>query len=194
MRTSRFTRFSPALFAISSLSRLPSLSYALPSSYPRRLAVLSLGASTGQPITTLQRAITMLSRDPAFDRIACSSCYRTLPVGGVAKNLFYNLTLAGVTTYSPLALLACVNRVERLLGRVRVIRHEDRAIDIDIIFLSDLVMNTPRLTIPHACYHERGFVLTPLCEIAPSLRDPVTRVPLTAYRARHTQGVWKTRF
>ena len=33
----------------------------------------------------------------------------------------------------------------------------------------DLVLNTASLTIPHPKFHNRDFVLTPLCEIAPEL-------------------------
>ncbi len=36
-------------------------------------------------------------------------------------------------------------------------------------------MNKPSLVIPHPRLHERGFVLLPLMEIAPSLVHPVTQ-------------------
>ena len=36
-------------------------------------------------------------------------------------------------------------------------------------------METPELTIPHPRLAERRFVLAPMVELAPELRDPVTR-------------------
>jgi 2-amino-4-hydroxy-6-hydroxymethyldihydropteridine diphosphokinase len=36
------------------------------------------------------------------------------------------------------------------------------------------VIDEPGLTVPHPRFRERRFVLEPLAEIAPELRDPVT--------------------
>ena len=38
---------------------------------------------------------------------------------------------------------------------------------------ADVVMSTPRLTLPHPLMHRRDFVLRPLAEIAPGLIHPV---------------------
>jgi 7,8-dihydro-6-hydroxymethylpterin-pyrophosphokinase len=50
-----------------------------------------------------------------------------------------------------------------------------RTIDIDILFFGGFVVETPELTIPHPRLAERRFVLAPMVELAPDLRDPVTR-------------------
>ena len=52
-------------------------------------------------------------------------------------------------------------------------QYSDRIIDIDLIMAGDLVLNTASLTIPHPKFHNRDFVLTPLCEIAPELIHPL---------------------
>jgi 2-amino-4-hydroxy-6-hydroxymethyldihydropteridine diphosphokinase len=56
--------------------------------------------------------------------------------------------------------------IERRLGRVRRgVRHEPRTIDLDLIFHGGRRMRTRRLTLPHARYREREFVLTPMREL-----------------------------
>ncbi len=48
--------------------------------------------------------------------------------------------------------------------------YADRVVDIDIILAGDLVVDTPRLTIPHRHMHERDFVVEPLLEVADKLK------------------------
>jgi 7,8-dihydro-6-hydroxymethylpterin-pyrophosphokinase len=60
------------------------------------------------------------------------------------------------------------------LGRRRQIRKGPRTIDIDILLCGTLVIETPRLVIPHPRLANRRFVLEPLAELAPDHRHPVT--------------------
>ena len=46
-------------------------------------------------------------------------------------------------------------------------------IDIDILMLDDIVVNSSSVIIPHPLLAERRFALTPLAEIAPDLIHPV---------------------
>jgi 2-amino-4-hydroxy-6-hydroxymethyldihydropteridine diphosphokinase len=50
-----------------------------------------------------------------------------------------------------------------------------RTIDIDILFYGNFVVETPELKIPHPRFAERRFVLAPMAELAPDLRDPLSR-------------------
>jgi 2-amino-4-hydroxy-6-hydroxymethyldihydropteridine diphosphokinase len=59
------------------------------------------------------------------------------------------------------------------MGRQETFRFGPRLIDLDILFYDDLVLDTPKLTIPHSRITERAFVLIPLTEIAPDLYHPI---------------------
>ena len=59
------------------------------------------------------------------------------------------------------------NAVEQELGRVRTIDGGPRTIDVDIVAISDEVIDTATLTVPHPRAHERAFVLVPWLEVDP---------------------------
>jgi 2-amino-4-hydroxy-6-hydroxymethyldihydropteridine diphosphokinase len=79
------------------------------------------------------------------------------------------------TALFPMQLLTRTGKIERALGRVRIIPNGPRTIDIDILLYGTAVVRTPRLEIPHPRMHERRFVLAPLADLAPDLRHPVSR-------------------
>lgn len=55
----------------------------------------------------------------------------------------------------------------------------DREIDIDIIAIDDMVIDTPTLTIPHPRMHLRDFVIIPMLELAPSWTHPILGKSIT---------------
>jgi NAD(P)-dependent dehydrogenase (short-subunit alcohol dehydrogenase family) len=63
--------------------------------------------------------------------------------------------------------------VERDMGRTRSERNAPRVIDLDLLFLDDVIVNEPDVTVPHPRLHERPFVLAPLAEIAPNINHPL---------------------
>ena len=107
--------------------------------------------------------------------VRVSSIYETEPQNLKAQGWFLNLVAEIETSLFPKQLLARVQRVEQELGRRRVIAKGPRTIDIDIVLYGKAVVNALELVIPHAAFRERRFVLEPLAELAPELRDPVTR-------------------
>ena len=133
---------------------------------------LALGANTGERIENLRRAIEMI--DERIGRIeARSALYETAPVGFDSKHLFLNAAVSCRTDLTPEKILDVTQEIERELGR----RHKsvdgqyaDRTIDIDLLWMEGVVMDDPRLTLPHPRTGERAFVLCPLCDVAPKLR------------------------
>ena len=122
----------------------------------------------------LQSALDHLnSTDLRLLRI--SPVYETEPRDFREQRWFLNLVAEAQTTLFPLQLLARILKVERKLGRKRIVPKGPRTIDIDILLYGNTAVNTMKLQIPHPRYAERRFVLAPLADLAPDLRDPVTR-------------------
>jgi 2-amino-4-hydroxy-6-hydroxymethyldihydropteridine diphosphokinase len=79
-----------------------------------------------------------------------------------------------MTTLDGRALLEELMSIEREHGRERPYPGAPRTLDLDLVLLGDEVIDEPHLQIPHPRFRDRFFVLGPLTEIAPDLRDPVT--------------------
>jgi 2-amino-4-hydroxy-6-hydroxymethyldihydropteridine diphosphokinase len=148
-------------------------------------ALLALGGNVGDVRTTLEAAVERMCDDATVRLIARSSDYRTPPWGVEDQAPFVNLCLRVATELTPHELLDRALGVERSLGRDR--RHErrwgPRPVDIDILVYDDIILDGPRLTLPHPRLFERAFVLVPLAEIVPdrvisgiTVRDAAGRV------------------
>lgn len=135
---------------------------------------LGLGSNVGQREEMLQTAIDRL-HSPELRILRVSSVYETEPQGRRNQRWFLNLVAEARTDLFPRQLLGRIARIERQLGRRRMLANGPRTIDIDILFFGGVIVETPELTIPHPRLAERRFVLAPMVELAPDLRDPVTR-------------------
>lgn len=77
------------------------------------------------------------------------------------------------TALEPEELLAVCKAVEVERGRVLGgPRHGPRPLDVDLLLLGDVELETERLTLPHREVTSRRFVLVPLLELEPGLRLP----------------------
>lgn len=139
-----------------------------------RHAAIALGSNLGDRRANLARAIDRLSR--ILSNLRQSSIAETAPVGAGLEHepMFLNAAAAGTTTLDARSLLDVLMAIERDLGRERPYPGAARTIDLDLILLGDVVMEEPGLEVPHPRFRERTFVLEPLVEIAPEMRDPVT--------------------
>lgn len=147
----------------------------------KHLAFIGLGANltsaAGTPEQTLLAAFEELSA--AGHVTARSSLYRTEPVGNSNQPVFVNAVVQLETEMEPEPLLEFLLAMERRYGRDR---RQDaagkkeggpRTLDLDLLLVDGMVMETPQLTLPHPALAERRFVLQPLSEIAPHLRHPL---------------------
>jgi 2-amino-4-hydroxy-6-hydroxymethyldihydropteridine diphosphokinase len=88
--------------------------------------------------------------------------------------LFLNMAVVGETSLAPLDLLGVLQRVEQERGRTRPFPNAPRTLDLDLVLYGELIVDLPALRVPHPRFRDRRFVLAPLAEIAPDLRDPIT--------------------
>ncbi len=134
------------------------------------IAYIAIGSNLGDKITSCRRAIELLEKSGKVKRV--SSFFCTEPVGHPNQEDFVNAVIELETDLSPLALLAACHVVEDALGRSRLVHWGPRTIDLDILLYGDEIIDTAELSIPHPLMTTRGFVLVPLCEIAPQAVHP----------------------
>src|SRR5262245_53565276 len=122
----------------------------------------------------------------AADRLALlltnfrmSSAIETEPEGvpGIQPS-FLNAAAIGDTTLTAPQFFQSLQEIERAARRERPFPGAARTLDLDLILFGSLVVDDPHLTVPHPRFRERRFVLAPLAEIAPELRDPVTSLTI----------------
>lgn len=143
---------------------IPALRGLIPFGTPR-VAWLGMGSNTGDRARYLRRGIEELGRLTQVQIREISNVYQTAPVGMSGRS-FFNLVVEIETTRSPLALLRATQRIEHLLGRVRTGHWTARTLDIDILAIDGITLNSARLQLPHPSASSRLFVLVPWLELA----------------------------
>ncbi len=133
------------------------------------LAYIAIGSNLASPLEQVNAALKALDDIPDSHIITVSSFYRTPPLGPQDQPDYLNAAVALETSLAPEALLNHTQRIELQQGRVRKAeRWGPRTLDLDIMLFGNQVINTERLTVPHYDMKNRGFMLWPLFEIAPT--------------------------
>lgn len=166
---------------------------------------LGLGSNIGNREANLREAIARIET-LGLEIKRESSLYETEPVGFRDQPWFLNQVieikiLAGLTsehgpalgdpetiaTVQAEALLSDLLKIEREMGRERVVANGPRVIDIDLLLFGDMIIAHSKedeewpfidrndIFVPHPRMHLRRFVLEPLCEIAPGIVHPVLK-------------------
>lgn len=110
---------------------------------------------------------------------------------GEQPNFFNAIVDVTTSGLGPEALYCQLASIETRFGRERDERWGPRTLDLDIIAMDGRVGVFGEVVLPHARMHERGFVLSPLAEIAPGWRHPhlgLTVTEMLGKISRHERG------
>jgi len=141
---------------------------------PAHRAWIGLGGNVGAVAGTFDAALAALDATAGVAVVKVSRRYRTPAWGLEQQPDFLNAVAELSTAIEPLALLAVLQGIERRHGRDRA--HErrwgPRTLDLDLLAIEGVTLDTPALQLPHPRLAERAFVLVPWAEIAPALALP----------------------
>jgi 2-amino-4-hydroxy-6-hydroxymethyldihydropteridine diphosphokinase len=131
----------------------------------RRRAFVALGSNLGDRWGFLRQGLDHLP-----EVVALSPVYETAPVGGPpGQGRFLNMVAELSTTATPFDLLAAAQEAEASAGRARAVRWGPRTLDVDILYVDGVTIDSPELQVPHPRMWQRGFVLVPLADLAPEI-------------------------
>lgn len=134
---------------------------------------IGLGSNLADPVAQVRAGVAALARLEQTSVEACSSFYRSAPVGLQEQPDFVNAVCRVRTGQAPVTLMLNLLEIERRQGRVREGgKGGPRMLDLDLLLYGDQAIETAELTVPHPRLHERAFVLYPLHEIDPDLVIP----------------------
>lgn len=138
--------------------------------------ILNIGSNLGDRRLNLSRAMSALNAE--FGDFELSHAVESEPWGFESKNTFLNIGMLFMSDLEPLEILHRIKAIEKRLSpaphRNADGSYADRAVDIDIVAIDEMVMDTPELKLPHPHLAEREFFLVPLEELAPMWRHPLT--------------------
>ncbi len=137
-------------------------------------AGIALGSNLGDRAWNLQRAQQAIAVLPGAGIPLIALAIETAPVDCPPDApAFLNTVIEIETALSPPELLARLREIETGLGRpLHRPRNASRSIDLDLLYVGDLVVDTPELALPHPRIAGRRFVLEPLAAIRPDLILP----------------------
>lgn len=139
-------------------------------------AYINIGSNLGDRHGNIAAAVAAIKEriDP---QARLSDPVESPPWGYESVNPYINIGVAVITDLSPFELLDALLEIE---GSISAASHRmadgtyaDRLIDIDLIAVDSLIINTPRLILPHPRMHLRPFVTIPLRQLAPGWRHPL---------------------
>ena len=141
------------------------------------MILVAIGANLPGPrgeaaLVACRAAAEALRALPGLRVAAVSRWYETAPEPPSGQPTYINGVARLEGRADPAWLLARLHGIERMAGRVRGARNAARTLDIDLIDLDGLCRSAPDPVLPHPRAHERGFVLTPLADVAPMWRHP----------------------
>ena len=126
---------------------------------------VSIGSNIGDRLENIQSSLDLIhSRIASLTGISC--IYESESIGFDGDD-FYNICASFFSNISPHLVMQQLLEIEKTLGRNRSdeTKYVSRIIDIDILLIEDLVIDSEELKVPHPEMCNRRFVMEPLIEI-----------------------------
>jgi 2-amino-4-hydroxy-6-hydroxymethyldihydropteridine diphosphokinase len=136
---------------------------------------IALGSNLGDRLEHLRAGRDEVLRITGVSSpLLCSRVYETEPIGsGPDAGAFLNAVIEVEFAGQPIDLLEGLQEIEAAHGRPsKRPRNAPRTLDLDILYVGNLVLSNEEVVIPHPRLHLRRFVLTPLADIRPDLTLP----------------------
>lgn len=128
---------------------------------------INIGSNLGNRLMNLTRAVSAIEK--RFGWFELSHHVESDAWGYESKNKFLNVGMAFISELEPTAVLHILQNIEKSINpathRNADGSYKDRMIDIDIMAVDDMVINTPELTLPHPHLNDRPFFLEPFKEL-----------------------------
>ena len=129
---------------------------------------INIGSNLGQRVLNISKATRAV--EERFGYFEISHKVESEPLGFDSTNVFSDKT--------PEEVHGILQEIERRLDprphRNADGSYRDRTIDIDIVAVDELQIDTDTLKVPHPHLAERRFFLEPMAELAPDWRHPAT--------------------
>jgi 2-amino-4-hydroxy-6-hydroxymethyldihydropteridine diphosphokinase len=133
--------------------------------------LIGLGGNQGNVLHAFSGAVAALRAQLRV--LALSGVWRGAAEGPLQADYLNAAALVEITEH-PLAILAICQRLEAGAGRdrTREQRWGPRPLDLDLLVVPGLVIETPTVVLPHPRFAERRFALAPAVELAADWLHP----------------------
>ncbi len=130
---------------------------------------IALGSNLANPRKQIDDAIQFLKAISSNGYIVSSPIIQSDPLDCPEGSPPFLNTVAEIHwSGTPQELLRRLQAYEKQQGRPQIrARNAPRPIDLDILYIDDMISPDAHLTLPHPRAHERSFVIEPLKKIAP---------------------------
>lgn len=145
----------------------------MPESTKPPFAYVGLGSNLGDCRQEIENAIERLKELSEGD-FSQAGYVTSPPLSGPEQPDYLNTVCRFRTSMGPAALLGALHQIEAEQGRTRTQHWGPRTLDLDLLLLGKITLDGPGPCIPHPEICNRIFVLTPLLELNPNLKDPRT--------------------
>ncbi len=139
---------------------------------------INIGSNQGDRAALIGQAVALIASEWPEARLTCSDAVESEPWGFESEARFLNVgvMLDGVAACEPEVLLRRLLGIERLVGGGAPHRapgggYCDRPVDVDLIAVDRLRVDTPTLTLPHPRARLRTFVMQPLRRLDPATAE-----------------------